>query len=178
MLKIKQPQLLDFIDSEGDGMKGLFYTGLSALILATSTAVMPTVISPAQAQMQINANSPIITDSGILGSSHFINVAVLGMSLEDLMITLPSQMQDFESVRVTDQSGKEVPANITTNRDMVAISFAQPVVPNTSLKVEFTGVQMRELGGASLLYRITGQRVGLTGEIPIGTAQVSIPIER
>lgn len=155
-------------------MKGLIYSSLSALLLATTTGVMPPVTNPAQAQMRLNFNAPIITDSGVRGSNHFIRVAVLGMSLQDLMIALPEQMEKFEGVRVTDESGKEVPAKITVNQENVAINFAQPVTPNTDLKIELTNVQMRNPGGETLLYGLTAQRVGLRGQIPIGTALVYI----
>ena len=154
-------------------MKGLIYGSLSALVIAT--ALMPTFALKAQAEMVFKFSAPVITDSGVLGSSHFIKIEVLGMSLQDLMISLPSQMQPFQKVKVTDRSGKEVPANIAISKEKVAITFAQPVTPNTTLKVEFVDVRMGVGQEGTLLYGVTAQRVGLRGEIPVGTALVTIP---
>lgn len=156
-------------------MKSLIHNSLSALIFATTTVVTPIMIPSAQAQMEFKFSAPVITDSGVLGSSHFIRVAVFGMSLQDLMISLPSQMQHFQGVKVTDQMGKEIPANIAMNERSITITFAQPVTPNSNLKVELTGVRMVPGTETTLLYGVTGQRVGLRGEIPIGTAIVNVP---
>lgn len=156
-------------------MKSLIYRSLSALIFATTTVVTPIFIPAAQAQMTFKFSAPVITDSGVLGSSHFIKIAVLGMSLQDLMISLPSQMQPFEGVKVTDQTGKEIPANIGINERNITITFAQPVNPETNLKVELTGVRLAPEAGTTLLYGVTAQRVGLQGDIPVGTAIVNVP---
>lgn len=156
-------------------MKSLINHSLSALLFATTTFVTPIMIPVAQAQMVFKFNAPIITDSGVLGSSHFIRIAVLGMSLEDLMISLPSQMQAFQGVKITDQTGKEIPANIAMNERNITITFAQPVTPNTNLKVELTGVRMVPGTETTLLYGVTAQRVGIRGEIPVGTAIVNVP---
>ncbi|MFB2835597.1 DUF2808 domain-containing protein [Floridanema evergladense] len=156
-------------------MKGLIYNSLSALLLATATVATPVMITAAQAQMVFRFSAPVITDSGVLGTSHFIKIAVLGMSLQDLMIALPSQMQPFQSVKVTDQTGKEIPANIAMNERNITITFAQPVVPETNLKVELSGVRIAPGTEKSLLYGITAQRVGLRGEIPVGTAIINLP---
>ena len=156
-------------------MKSLIYHSLSALLFATASVATPIMIPAAQAQMVFKFSAPVITDSGVLGTSHFIKIAVLGMSLQDLMISLPSQMQPFQSVKVTDQTGKEVPANIAMNERNITITFAQPVTPDTKLKVELTGVRMIPGSETTLLYGVTGQRVGLRGEIPIGTAIVNVP---
>ena len=156
-------------------MKSLIHHSLSALLFATTTFITPIMIPSAQAQMVFKFNAPVITDSGVLGSSHFIRIAVLGMSLEDLMISLPSQMQAFQGVKVTDQTGKEIPANIAMNERNITITFAQPVTPNTNLKVELTGVRMVPGIATTLLYGVTAQREGIRGEIPVGTAIVNIP---
>lgn len=158
-------------------MKGFISGGLSALLIATSASglSLPIFAKSVQAQMVFNFSAPFITDSGVLGSNHFIKVAVLGMSLQDLTIGLPSQMEDFEGVRVTDSSGKVVPASISKNKENVTINFAQPVPPDTSLKVELTGVEMITRKGEILLYEVTAQRVGIRGSIPIGTAIVNVP---
>jgi hypothetical protein len=133
------------------------------------------VIEPVQSSTFPTPNVPIITRSGALGSNHFIHITVNQMALEDLMIVLPQQMENFDTVRILDQSGKDIPAQISVSKERVTITFDQPVVPGGDLEVLFTGVQMRTSAGEILLYGVTAKRVGLSGEIPIGTARVQIP---
>lgn len=160
-------------------MKSLIYGGLSALVLTTATAAMaePTtrVQSQAETAMVFNFTAPMITNSGVLNSTHFIRVAILGMSLQDLMVSIPSQMDRFSSVRVIDQTGKQVPAKIAVSKERLAITFDQPVDPGSYLQVEFTGVQMQTPNDGILLYGVSGRRVGLKGDIPIGTARIQLP---
>jgi hypothetical protein len=163
-------------------MKRLIYGGLSALLLTTTTAtaVMAEPATKLQAlktdelSMVFNFTAPMITNSGVRNSTHFIRVAVIGMSLQDLMISIPSEMERFNSVQVLDQSGQKVPAKIAVSKERLAITFDQPVPPGTYLQVEFNGVQMT-LNDGILLYGVTGRRVGLKGEIPIGTARIQLP---
>jgi hypothetical protein len=164
-------------------MKSVIYGGLSALLVTTATAATAGPVTKVQAQaaltetaMVFNFTSPMITNSGVLNSTHFIRVAVIGMSLQDLMISIPSQMENFDSVRVIDQFGKEVPAKIDRSKDQLAVIFDQPVAPGGYLQVEFRGVQMRSLNDGILFYGVTGQRVGVRGEIPIGTARIQLPM--
>lgn len=162
-------------------MKGLIYSGLFALMLSTAPAALAESTNGTQAQaqagssMMFNFSAPMITNSGVQGSTHFIRVAVIGMSLKDLMISIPSQMEKFDGVQVIDQSGKEVASKINLGQDRVTIAFDQPVAPGGYLQVEFRGVQMRTSNDGILLYGVTGKRVGLRGDIPIGTARVQLP---
>lgn len=165
-------------------MKSLIYGGLSALLLTTATAAMAEPVTRVQTQtalnetataMVFNFTGPMITNSGVLNSTHFIRVAVIGMSLQDLMVSIPSQMERYDSVRVIDQFGKEVPSKINVSKERLAIAFDRPIAPGSYLQVEFRGVRMTSSGGDTLLYGITAQRTGLKGEIPVGTARIQVP---
>lgn len=156
--------------------------GLSALMLTFATSALAEPATQGRAQfvptdaMIFNFNAPIVTNSGVQNSTHFIRIAVIGMTLQDLMIATPSQMEKFDSVRVIDQAGKEVASKINLSKGRVTITFDQPVAPGGYLQVEFRGVQMQKLSDNTLFYGVTGQRVGLQGEIPIGTARIQLPI--
>ncbi len=161
-------------------MKRLLRGGLSALLFTTTIGVMPSLTpivlaQTAAAPMVFNFTAPIITNSGVRGSTHFIRIAVIGMSLKDLMIAVPSQMEGYDGVRVTDQFGKVIAAKTDLGKDRVSIAFAQPVTPGGYLEVSFTGARMATPGGQTLLYGVTAERLGIQGEIPIGTARVEIP---
>lgn len=161
-------------------MKRLLYGGLSTLFLTTTIGITPSLTThvlaqTASAPMVFNFTAPIITNSGVRGSTHFIRIAVIGMSLKDLMIAVPSQMDGYDSLRITDQLGKVISAKTESAKDRVSIVFTQPVSPGGYIDVAFTGARMSSPGGQTLEYGVTAERVGLQGEIPIGTARVEVP---
>lgn len=161
-------------------MKLLLRGGLSALMLTTTMGVMPLLTANVLAQtaaapMVFNFTAPIITNSGVRGSTHFIRIAVIGMSLKDLMIEVPSQMSGYDGIKITDQFGKVISAKTEFGKERVSITFAQPVSPGGYLEVAFTGARMATPGGQTLLYGVTAERSGIKGEIPIGTARVEVP---
>jgi hypothetical protein len=169
--------ILIFEDSD---MKLLLRGGLSTLMLTTTIGVMPLLTANVQAQtaaapMVFNFTAPIITNSGVRGSTHFIRIAVIGMSLKDLMIAVPSQMTGYDGIKVTDQFGKVITAKTEFSKERVSIAFAQPVSPGGYLEVSFTGARMSSPGGETLLYGVTAEHLGIKGEIPIGTARVEVP---
>lgn len=164
-------------------MKGLLYGGLTALLLTTAPAAIAQSTNRLQAEaalsepssMIFNFTAPIITNSGTLGSTQFIRIAVIGMTLKDLQIAIPRQMERYESVRIIDQTGKEVGAKISASKEQVGIAFNQPVAPGGYLQVEFVGVRMSAPNDGTLFYGVTGKRVGIAGDIPIGTARIELP---
>jgi hypothetical protein len=178
-------------------MKGLIHGGLSTLLLAiattglvssasakpatepSSTRVESNIYASApllpSSSMTFNFTAPFIMDSGVLGSNHFIRIAVVGMALEDVMISLPKQMERFDNLEVRDGAGKRLSAKTSITKDRVVITFDQPLPAGSYLEILFTGVEMRGVGGETLFYGVTAERVGTTGEIPVGTARVQIP---
>lgn len=125
--------------------------------------------------MTFNFTAPFITSSGVRGTAHYIRLAVVGMSLKDLMVSLPSQMENYDGIRVVNQAGQDIPAQIAPDKKRVAITFNQPVPQGTYLEILFTNVEMRGSGGDTLFYGVTAERTGITGEIPVGTARVQLP---
>lgn len=160
-------------------MKTMIYGGLTALLLAASHSAMAipaSQIAAAESSMVFNFSAPILTNSGVRGSAQFLTVAVIGMSLNDLMIGIPPQMAKFDKVIVTDQTGRQIPAKVQLSKSRAAITFDQPVAPGNYVTVEFADVQLAPISdGSILLYQVTGMRQGLQGEIPIGTARVQLP---
>ncbi len=180
-------------------MKSLIFGGMSAFVVAIAAAslAMPASARPGientaatapatptllaqrvmlgESSMTFNFTAPFITSSGIRGGSHFIRLAVVGMSLKDLMISIPSQMEHYENLRVVDQNGQNIPAKISVSKKQAAIVFDQPVAQDTHLEILFTDVRMSGFGGDTLFYGITAEHTGVMGEIPIGTARIQIP---
>ncbi len=162
-------------------MRRFIYGGLSTLILATAT-LSPSFATPAPQSplvgldiMEFNFTAPFISSSRLLNDNHMIRVMVVGMSLEDLMISIPPQMAKFDRVQITDAYGKEVPAKITASKERVEIIFNQPVESGRILEVNILGVRTDQEQGSTLLYGVTAKRAGIGAEIPIGTARIQVP---
>jgi hypothetical protein len=161
-------------------MKQLMFGGLSALLLAASTispvlASAPTIAPAALDSMAFNFTAPFISSSGVLNENHVIRVMVIGMALEDVMVSIPPQMRKFSRIQVTDVSGKEVAAKVTANQRQVAIAFNRPVESGQLLQISIIGMETAQEEGEILLYGVTAKRVGLQGEIPVGTARIQVP---
>lgn len=161
-------------------MRRFIYSSLSALLLSASIlspalASAPKIELSASGSMVFDFTAPFISSSGLLNDSHIIQVMVIGMSLEDLTISIPPQMGKFSRVQVTDGTGKAVAAKITTNKKQVAIAFDQPVNPGQLLHINIVGIQTDQEEGSILLYGLTGHRAGIRDEIPIGTARIQVP---
>ncbi len=157
---------------------------LTTGVLGTIAQAMPVISGPNSIQpiadypriaSTLELNAPTIVSSGVEGSHHFIRIAVIGMSLKDVMVSLPEQMERFDNVQVRDQMGKTIPAQVSVVNHRATFNFEQPVSPGMTIEVSFNGVEMRGAGGENLLYGVTAERVGLMGEIPVGTAQVHVP---
>ncbi len=157
-------------------MKRSLLGTVSAFVLAG--AVVPVVAPPAEAQMTMHFSAPFISNSGIVGAAaerHFFTVAVTGFPLESLMITLPNDMRVLEGAVVTNQMGQEIPTDVEIGNGNLTIAFPQPVEPDDYLTVELSGVKMDRTGG-TVLYRVSAMKQGLTGPVPIGSANVRLPI--
>jgi hypothetical protein len=162
-------------------MQRFIYSSFSALILAAATlapaaqAAQPPVNPAALNKMEFSFTAPFISSSALLNNHHIIRVMVVGMALEDLRLSIPPQMTKFNQVRVTDSSGRAIPAKIAASKERVAIVFDQPVQPGTTVSVTIDGIRAEQGSGEILLYGVTAKRVGLVGEIPIGTARIQVP---
>ncbi len=118
---------------------------------------------------------PSITGAAISGTSHVISIAGNGMSLTNIAISLPQQMENFSGITIQDQSGATVPAQIQRQDDLVTINFDAPVPAGSSLKVALNNVRMLTKGGERLPYSVSVMQTGAKGEISIGTALISVP---
>lgn len=156
------------------------FGGLSALLLATSTispvlASAPTIAPVAVDSMAFNFTAPFISSSGLLNDNHVIRVMVIGMALEDVMVSIPSQMRKFSRIQVTDGSGKEIAAKVTVNQKQAAIAFDRPVESGQLVQINIVGAETAQEEGEILLYGVTAKRAGLQEEIPVGTARIQVP---
>lgn len=162
-------------------MKRILSSGLFAVALAlTAPSVLANEVaankpSPKSSNMTFSFSAPFISSSGLLGDHHVIDVMVVGMALEDLEVTIPPQMARFNTVRVLDGAGQEIPGTLDYSQSLVSIKFDQPVEPGQTVRLDISGVDLNREEGEILLYGVTARRVGLRGSIPVGTARIHGP---
>lgn len=150
----------------------LAIAGLPAL------AQEPVAISPEATHspnMSFNFSAPFISSSALRGDHHIIRVTVVGMSLNDLDVSIPKQMASFDQVRILDESGRAIPAKIDTSQSQVKVQFDQPVQPGRTVALDISGVNTQSERGSILLYGIMGRRGEIRDSIPIGTARIQVP---
>jgi hypothetical protein len=144
--------------------------------LAISSTFLPFATSQAQAQMTMRFTTPFVTDAGFLGAGgdkHFITVAITGFALESATVALPLDMARNLTAKVVDQKGKEIASTTKVSPDGITINFAEPVKPDAYVTIQLSGVDMSSMGGR-VLYRVSTQLQGIKGEVPIGSAMVSL----
>ena len=160
-------------------MKGLVVVGLGALLMSTSAITAPQASFAATTQVRSNViSSPRITDSGVLGNNFFLQLQTGSLPLQNLSIELPrQQMGQIDSLRITDESGQVLQAEVKTRGNQALISFAQQVQPNSNLKVRWNGVNQQLFKGNTLHYGVSALTTGLSQPIAIGSARIQIPFD-
>lgn len=154
----------------------LRFIATSLSVLAISTTFVPVITAPAQAQMTMSFTTPFVSNSGIVGASgdtHFITLAVTGLSLESATISLPMDMGRSITAKALDRDGREIPSTIALTPGAVTINFAQPVKPDNYVMIRLSGVDMSRMGGR-VLYRVSAKLQEIGEEIPIGSTMVRL----
>jgi acyl dehydratase len=144
--------------------------------LGISIALLPLANFPAQGQMTMRFTTPFVTDSGFVGAAsniHFITLAVTGFPLESATIGLPIDMGRSINIKAFDPSGKEIASTTKVSLGGVTVDFKQPVKPDTYVRLQLSGVDMSRMGGRAL-YRVSTKLQGIEGDVPVGSAMVSL----
>ncbi len=147
------------------------------LLVSTASIAAPQSTLAKTAQVRLNEiSSPIISNSGVLDQSFFMQLSTGNLPLKDLLIKLPQQqMGRFGSITIIDQSGKQQQAQIQTKGGQALITFAQPVQPNSNLRIRWNGVNQQLFMGDTLNYSVSAGQIGLRERIMIGSARIQIP---
>jgi hypothetical protein len=106
---------------------------------------------------------------------HIWVAPVANHALKNLTISIPSQMEGYSNIQVTDQTGKAITSKISANKQQVVIAFDQAVTPGSTLEIDFSGVPQITLWNQVLEYGVSAEQEGLAGQIPLGTARVQVP---
>ncbi|BAY59359.1 hypothetical protein NIES2135_62360 (plasmid) [Leptolyngbya boryana NIES-2135] len=147
------------------------------LSVATATIVLLAFGTAAQASS--NAKVPHLAGSSSdLNNAKFqpgnysLKVHVMGQEVSALMVEAQDSVRLSKNIQVFDQFNKPIAATVSMNGQMATITFAQPVKPDTSLRVELRNVQNPN-ALPTAFFSVSSQVVGLGSEIALGTTQVT-----
>lgn len=150
--------------------------GSAAIVLTLASSVFA---SDATIVLQENPRASLIVHSGahpngvhVLHATHHFDLYVGGEALSQLLIDLPEGIWVSEGIAVTNQSGQKVAATVSIKDTRATIAFAQPVPAGTTLSIFMQGVETKDYLGRDWLYPIYGRSVGMSADIPLGTAQI------
>jgi hypothetical protein len=111
------------------------------------------------------------TDSG--AADHFVDVKVQGNPITGIAIEFPAGLRVTKGIDVKARSKQAVKANVAINSNGATISFSQPVLPGTTLKIALRGVNGSRSAEDIWLYPIAVRYVRETQDIVIGTARIA-----
>lgn len=145
-----------------------------AVLMAIASNLVPAEANAVTMRQRSNA---YIVDSvafplnpGVNNATHRVKLQVQDRSLTQIQIDLPEQVR-VGTIQVTDREGRIIPSNFAIADRQATISFAEPVVPNSYLRVDLQNVATPHFSN-TWLYPIHGQMAGINGTIPLGTARI------
>ena len=97
-------------------------------------------------------------------------------SVSQLKVKVPSTVRwsdNTNDVVVSEENGKEVKTTVSVNGKTILLAFAEPVAPNTKLKIDIKNVKQPFLGNGPV-YHLSVNLVGTNTETPIGVARFRI----
>ncbi|BAZ47039.1 hypothetical protein NIES4102_40850 (plasmid) [Chondrocystis sp. NIES-4102] len=154
-------------------MKNLIYPTVFSLFLASITP-----IALAEDSHDNDETSHIISALAYprrkraLDATHRFEVHVKGQPISALSVELPERISIEDGIEVTDDSDQKVTAKVAINDQKATLTFAQPIAPDTTLKIKMKGVDASRLIQKIVLYRVNITMVDMSEEISIGVAEI------
>lgn len=154
-------------------MKPFVYTAaIGFLLTASMTTVQATGVFK-------EANAPHLTTSSALPSNarapfanYRFGIHVIGYSLAELSIDIPEGVKVGGGITITDQFGKKLEANTAIEGKTVMIVFAQPVAPETILRIRLNSVRTSTLESRVWLFPISMKSPEILTDIPLGIVRI------
>lgn len=120
--------------------------------------------------------APRIKHTSALRDANYISLYTGSQPLAYVTILPPGYITIGDNVKVTDQSGQNIQANVTREGQKVKINFAQPVAPGSTLEIALTDLAFGYPypSKSTFGYELAGGHVGFSREIPYGLAQFQV----
>ncbi|MBN8560204.1 MAG: DUF2808 domain-containing protein [Leptolyngbya sp. UWPOB_LEPTO1] len=147
------------------------------LSAATATIVLLAFGTAAQASgsakvPHLAGSSANLNNAKFQPGSYSLKVHVMGQEVSALMVKAQDSVQLSQNIQVFDQFNKPIAATISMNGETAMIAFAQPVKPDTVLRLDLKNVQNPN-ALPTAFFSVSSQVVGLGSEIALGTIQVT-----
>ncbi len=156
-------------------MRILIYTAVFSLVAAAS-------IPANSASARTDAgNSPHIdsavqfppTKWRIVRHTIKLHVPPESSALTQVIIHIPAGLTASNDIRLSDQSNRQVNANVSVNGSQVTLAFPQPVAPETLIDIDMNNVKISGVSNA-WLYHVSAKFAETGINVPIGVARFPI----
>ncbi|KAI9130086.1 DUF2808 domain-containing protein [Acaryochloris sp. CCMEE 5410] len=155
-------------------MKFLIYTTIISLSLAGSiTAARAAGVLKDAKVPHLTTTAAIPRNPRVPFAKYRFGLHVSGYPLSQLTIGIPERVRVSDGITVTDQSGQEIESSTTFEGNTAIVTFAQPVAPDTTLKVTLNGVRTSTFSSRVWLFPVTGRGAEMTTDIPLGMARIA-----
>ena len=158
-------------------MKRAFLKGLTAVAIAT--AAFSIEMPASQAQIQVGASTPIVSNAGTLNrnNDHFLDVTVNGdMPLVRLKVVCVT-FHELSGVEVVDaDTGDDIPYSFNPGFEEFTLTFDEPLEAGKTIRITMKDSRVRgRLEGLTVPYQVFATYPSIGEDIPIGTAVITIP---
>ncbi|KAI9129957.1 DUF2808 domain-containing protein [Acaryochloris sp. CCMEE 5410] len=155
-------------------MKPLIYASAVGLFLTISmTAARAAGVLKDAKVPHLTTTAAIPQNPRVPSAKYRFGIHVSGYSLSQLTVNIPEQIQISENITVTDQSGQRIESSTTFEGNKAIVTFTQPVVPDTNLKVTLNAVRTSTFSNQVWLFPIAWRGVEMTADIPLGMARIA-----
>lgn len=155
-------------------IKPIIYTAAVGLFFTASmTSVQAAGVLKDAKVPHLTTTAAIPSNPRVPFAKYRFGIHVSGYSLSQLTVNIPEQIQVSENITVTDQSGQRIESSTTFEGNKAIVTFTQPVVPDTNLKVTLNGVRTSTFSNQVWLFPIAWRGVEMTADIPLGMARIA-----
>ncbi|MEH2111060.1 DUF2808 domain-containing protein [Nostoc sp.] len=112
------------------------------------------------------------TGWGIFRHTFRLHVPQNSKAVTQILVKVPDNVtisNNIHDIDVVDEKGHKINTNVSVNGKTILLAFAEPVVPNSKLKIDLNKIKRRNIGNGSV-YSFSAREVGIDAEIPIGVA--------
>jgi hypothetical protein len=112
------------------------------------------------------------SNSRVPFADYYVGIHVSGYSLSQITVDLPQDFKLSKDITVRNKAGKKIEAAVSIEGGKAKFVFAQPIGPETMLKLVFKSVRTSTLVSQVWLLPVSGQRADTKTELPLGTARI------
>lgn len=145
---------------------------IASLILYSPRIVLASEEISNEKATHLSDSAEISSVTTSQGTTHRFKVHVRENPLSEVTIDLPEKVETLEEIEVIDTNGQQLATEVNIDNGIATLAFSQPVPVDTIVSIKMHGVKDSGVSNRNWLYRVYGKEVGLTEDIPLGTAEI------